>query len=168
MEDFHNGRPTDYKKEYDKIAYKLTLVGFTDEQLAATFDVTFQTINNWKHAHPSFFESIKKGKGAADGEVVASLYKRARGYSYTETTKEVVIDKETGESSMHITKQVTKDIAPDTGAAMAWLKNRQPRYWRDKHEIEVDDTKINKSIVQLADLINNPVPNRTIEDEEKE
>lgn len=34
-------------------------------------------------------------------------------------------------------KSVKKFIPPDTGAAMAWLKNRQPAKWRDKQEVDL-------------------------------
>lgn len=32
--------------------------------------------------------------------------------------------------------EVDKQIAPDTGAAAFWLKNRKPKVWKDKQEIE--------------------------------
>lgn len=32
--------------------------------------------------------------------------------------------------------EVDKQVAPDTGAAAFWLKNRKPDVWRDKHEVE--------------------------------
>jgi len=51
----NKGRPTKYKPEYDAQALKLCRLGATDEQLADFFNTTFQTINNWKKAHPSFF-----------------------------------------------------------------------------------------------------------------
>lgn len=36
-----------------------------------------------------------------------------------------------------VTKRVTKQVAPDTGAAAFWLKNRKPDVWRDKKETEL-------------------------------
>ena len=33
----------------------------------------------------------------------------------------------------------TIEHPPDTQAASLWLRNRQPRLWRDKHEIDVAD-----------------------------
>lgn len=36
-----------------------------------------------------------------------------------------------------ITKEVTKQVAPDTTAQIFWLKNRKPKEWRDKKETEV-------------------------------
>ncbi|WBY90949.1 HNH endonuclease [Enterococcus casseliflavus] len=41
------------------------------------------------------------------------------------------------DTSLVITKEVTKQVAPDTGAAAFWLKNRKPDVWRDKKETEL-------------------------------
>jgi len=126
------GRPTKYKEEYAEQAYKLCLLGATDKEIADFFGVTESTLNLWKKEYPEFSESLKNGKVVADAEVAASLYKRAKGYQYVETTYE----------NGAITKSVVKEVAPDTGAAMAWLKNRQKDRWRDRHE--VDQTIANK------------------------
>lgn len=106
-------------------------MGADDKRLADFFNVSEQTINAWKKAHPEFFESLKRGKEVADAEVAASLYKRAKGYQYEEITVEPGKD-----GKDVVTKRVVKEVAPDTGAAMAWLKNRQPQSWRDRHEVE--------------------------------
>jgi len=125
------GRPSKYKPEYAEQVYKLCLLGATDRELADFFGVSEQTLNTWKSQYPEFLESIKRGKLVADTEVAASLYKRAKGYQYEEITVEPGKD---GKEA--VTKRVVKEVAPDTGAAMAWLKNRRPQYWRDKQEIE--------------------------------
>lgn len=119
------GRPSKYKEEYAEQAYKLCLLGATDKELADFFEVSESTLNLWKKDE-EFSESIKKGKIIADADVAASLFKRARGYTYEEDTYE----------QGFLTKRVVKEVAPDTGAAMAWLKNRQKDKWRDKQEVE--------------------------------
>lgn len=119
------GRPTKYKPEYDKQAYKLCLLGYTDDDLATFFEVDVSTINRWKVEHDGFRESIKNGKEIADIEVVESLRRRALG--------------------MKLKKQVIKDgsiveledeIPPDPASMFFWLKNRQPKKWRDKQVTE--------------------------------
>ena len=80
-----NGAPTKYKKTHDKLVYKLCLLGSTDEQMADILEVSVSTFNNWKIAHPSFLESIKKGKHIADADIANSLHQRALGYSHKET-----------------------------------------------------------------------------------
>jgi hypothetical protein len=123
------GHPTDYKPEYNDQVYKLCLLGATDKDIAGFFDVAESTINNWKIAHPLFLESIKNGKVNADIEIAQSLHKRAKGYEINEEviTKEGI-------------QEVKKHIAPDPTSIIFWLKNRQPKMWRDKQEVDSNVT----------------------------
>ena len=121
-----NGRPTKYKKEYDEQAAKLCKLGATDVQLADFFGVTEKTLNNWKHEHPRFLQSLKKGKVFSDDKVEMALYDRAIGYEYDE------VKEEQGEQGMKRT--VTTKRIQDNTAAIFWLKNRRPEQWRDKVE----------------------------------
>ncbi|HCQ8390850.1 TPA: terminase [Klebsiella oxytoca] len=123
------GRPTKYQEAYAEQARKLCLLGYTDVDLADFFEVSEATINNWKHEYPEFLESIKKGKAVADGEVVAKLFHRATGYEHPED------DIRSVDGTIVITPTV-KHYPPDTTAAIFWLKNRQPKTWRDKQEVE--------------------------------
>ena len=130
------GRPTDYKVEYNEQAFKLCLLGATDAEIADFFGVEESTVNNWKIKHPKFLESLKNGKIKADAEVAESLRKRANGYKYTEKTFE------NGE----LTKETEKEVSPDTGACMAWLKNRQPKKWRDKQDLDIVSNNVNANL----------------------
>jgi len=125
------GRPTNYKKEYDEQAYKLCLLGATDKEMADFFNVKEQTINNWKKNHPSFFESIKRGKIVADANVAKSLYHRALGYSHPE-------DKIFNDNGEPLIVPTVKHYPPDPTAAIFWLKNRKPAEWRDKRDVQVE------------------------------
>ena len=138
------GRPTKYKEEYAEQAYNYCLLGAIDVQLASFFSVDISTIHQWKHDHPDFSDAIKKGKEIADLQVTESLKKRASG--------------------MKLKKQVVKDggiveiedeIAPDTAAAIFWLKNRQPKIWRDNQKIEhsgkVEVTSLGSLIDELSE-----------------
>lgn len=44
------------------------------------------------------------------------------------------LEEETGE--LIVTKEVVKEVVPDTTAQIFWLKNRKPAQWRDKQDIE--------------------------------
>lgn len=121
------GQPTSYRDEYTDWALKLTKLGATDKDMAEAFEVTEQTLNNWKQAHPEFFESIKKGKAIADAEVASKLFHRATGYEHPED------DIKSVNGEIVITPTV-KHYPPDTTAAIFWLKNRRPDLWRDKIE----------------------------------
>lgn len=132
------GAPTKYKPEYNKQAYKLCLLGYTDAELAEFFEVCEDTIHNWKKEYPEFFESVNAGKNIADAEVAESFLKRAKGYRYEEVTYEKIVLEDNKEeeidSELYKKKVVVKELPPDAGAALNWLKNRQPKKWRDKVE----------------------------------
>jgi hypothetical protein len=132
------GRPTDYRPEYNEQAYKLCLLGATDKELADFFDVTEQTINNWKSEYSEFFESIKKGKDLADANVADRLYQRAIGFEHDSEEIKVVSDGQGMGSSIERVP-VKKIYPPDTVAAIFWLKNRQKKKWRDKIEHGLTD-----------------------------
>jgi hypothetical protein len=119
------GRPTKYETKYNRQAYKMSLLGATDKELADIFEVAESTIYEWKNEHPKFSEAIKKGKDDADTKVADSLFKRALGYSHPD------VDIKMFEGEI-ITTKLTKHYPPDTTAAIFWLKNRQPGKWRDK------------------------------------
>jgi hypothetical protein len=127
------GRPTKYQPEYAEQALKLCRLGATDKELADFFLVDEKTINNWKDAHPEFFQSLKEGKAMADAEVADKLFKRATGYEH----KAVKISA-SPDGREHVTEYMER-YPPDTTAAIFWLKNRRPDAWRDK----VDHTHAN-------------------------
>lgn len=129
------GRPSAYRPEYVKQAYHLALLGATDADMASALDVNPSTINRWKLDHPDFCASIKRGKEEADGMVAKSLYRRALGYSHPAVKIITVARGNNGGSDV---EQVpyTERYAPDTTAAIFWLKNRRPDLWRDKHDVE--------------------------------
>lgn len=120
------GAPTKYKEEYAEQAFKYKLLGATDEEMAGFFEVSVKTFYNWKDEHPEFLQAIKAGGADADANVGKSLYSRANGYHYKETTEERT------DEGLVVTKVVEKYQAPDTGAAALWLGNRNPNRWRTK------------------------------------
>ncbi len=143
------GRPTAFKPEFPKIAYKLTLLGAIDKDLADAFDVSTQTINSWKHEFPEFLESIKNGKENADAFVAESLFKRATGYSHEDVDiRAVALGNNQGSEIVKTT--IIKHYPPDTVAAIFWLKNRRPKNWREKLEVLHDDPSAERFIDLIA------------------
>jgi hypothetical protein len=122
------GAPNKHQASFNKQAEKLCKLGATDKELADFFNVCEATINNWKKDFPEFLESIKKGKMLADANVAESLYKRAIGYKHKE-------DKIFQYEGSPVIVPTVKHYAPDSVAAIFWLKNRRPEMWKDKHEI---------------------------------
>ena len=157
-------RPSKYKEEYPKQAYKLCLIGATDAQLANFFEVNPDTIYEWKKVHEEFSESLKRGKQIADGEVAKSLYHRAKGYSH----KAVHISNYQGEITQ---TDIIKEYPPDTTACIFWLKNRQSEMWRDKREYAVneDNRDIEDfNIDELQQMLKDSLSEEAIEARKKE
>lgn len=121
------GRPSKYKEEFTEQARKLCLLGATDAELAEFFDVSEATLNTWKKEHPDFLESLKDGKLLADATIADSLYQRAKGYSHKAVKIMVVAG---------VVEQVEyiEHYPPDPTSMIFWLKNRQPKRWRDKQQ----------------------------------
>jgi len=90
------------------------LLGHTNVELAEFFGIAESTIYEWIKDHPSFAESLQKGREIANMEVVRALHKKAKGYE---------------EQGRH--------YPPDTAAMIFFLKNRKPEKWQDRREVAV-------------------------------
>ena len=132
------------KSKWDSVKDKLGLVeawcrdGLIEEEIAKKLNIGISTLSKYKVEHVELVEALKKGKEVIDYEVEQKLLKRAMGYEYNETTQENVFDAVTKTTSMEVTKIVTKTVLPDTTAQIFWLKNRKPKEWRDKHDIDAN------------------------------
>lgn len=122
--------------DYDKIGRMLHF-GLTDEDLAFVLCVSKMTINNWKKEDNDFYLLLKRQKEIADAKVVFSLYERATGYEHPD----VHISNFQGVITI---TDITKHYAPDPTSMIFWLKNRDPENWRDKTEIEVKTSLLDK------------------------
>lgn len=133
----HAGQPTKYRTQYCKPARALCELGATDIELAEYFDVSIPTIWRWRNEHKEFFKASKDGKSGADARVVQSLFSRASGYSHPDVEIKVV---SRGEGVSEVVEvPVIKHYPPDPTSMIFWLKNRQPKEWRDKTETVLSD-----------------------------
>ena len=123
------GRPVKYNTTLDDLAFRLSLLGHTDEQIAGVIGINTDTLNEWKKRHKTFSVSIKEGKEDADSKVAKSLYHRALGFAHEDTDIKMYEGK-------IIETKIIKQYPPDATSAIFWLKNRQPKGWRDKQEVE--------------------------------
>ena len=117
------GRPSRFPAKNLAAIRKLVYMGATDADIAEAFEVTEQTVNNWKIKHPDFFESLKDWKKDADANVEKALYQRAIGCDIPE-------DKVFNNNGEPLIVEGRKHYPPDTAAAFIWLQNRKPNDWR--------------------------------------
>ena len=125
------GRPTDYKPEYDERVFNMALLGLNDVQMAALIGTSEKTFNEWKKQHPSFLQSLTRGKEDADAKVARSMYERALGVTIIEEA--VTKDGEV--------VQLRKQLPSDTAAAKHWLSNRQRGKWANNGENTIKTTE---------------------------
>ena len=125
------GRPSVYLDEYAGQAAKLAALGATDIEVADFFDVDVRTIYRWKHDHEEFCQALNVGKAKADERVINSLYQKAVGYE-----QDAVKIFMPANAEEPVYAPYREKIAPDTTAAIFWLKNRKPADWRDKSEVD--------------------------------
>jgi len=128
-----NGRPPMYTEWLTEEGLgqvkKWAEEGLINKQIAHKMGINNATLYEWQGRFPDFADAIKKGKKVIDEQVENSLLKRAMGYQYEEETW---LKNHDGE--MVVVKKVLKSQAPDVTAQIFWLKNRNPKEWREKVE----------------------------------
>lgn len=152
--------------------------GLTDEQIAHNMGVAYSTLKNWKSDHLAILAALKRGKEVVDRQVENALYERAlggvRSVKKTFKVKQTYYDDQGRKCEKEELKTAMDEVyvPGDTTAQIFWLKNRKQEEWRDKRVIDDDgdnkaDTLI-KNMRTIADILQNPVENRSIEDFEQE
>ena len=121
--------------------------GLTDEMIAKNIGISVKTLYEWKNKFSDICEALKRGKEIIDIEVENALLKSALGY------EDIEIEITTDFSGNEIKKEKRKQVPPNTTALIFWLKNRQPKKWRDKQDIEVSKS-MDDSIKEIEDYLN--------------
>lgn len=133
-----------YSPEMCEEVHNLALLGLSLNQIAGVIGVDDKTISVWMRTYPEFAAAITEGRDVADGEVVRSLWERATGSKVIE--QHVFYDEKRGTT---IIEQTIKEYPPESGACMQWLKNRQPKLWRDRQHDALTEDGININIIEL-------------------
>jgi hypothetical protein len=138
------GRPTLYDERLHAIAGNLAKLGLIDDEIADALGIARSTLYEWKNRYPDFSDAINGGKVLADAVVVSKLYDRACGAEWVEQQAFKV---RRGSDEEVEVVDVRRASPPDTAACIFWLKNRQPKHWRDRVEESVSD--VNEAAVEL-------------------
>lgn len=109
--------------------------GLTDEDIAHNIGISRSTLKEWKKKIPAISATLNTNKAIADIRVENALFKKAIGC----TVNEKVISKiKNPDGTVTETERtVERELPPDTTAGIFWLKNRKPKDWRDKQEVEL-------------------------------
>ena len=136
--------------------------GFDNAQVAKLLCLNPTYFSGLISKYPEISEALKKGRRPLNVLVENSLYKRATGLKVKSQTRRWIEEdcscKGKDESCIYcngtgklatnkeLVMETETELPPDTGAAMAWLKNRKPDQW-NKQPSKVDLTSDGKSIV---------------------
>ena len=110
---------------------RLAMLGMPDKDIAQVLGVNPTRFSKWKNRYPSIKVTLERGRVIPSSNVVASLYKRANGFS--------VPEEKLFYSAKHnkvYRANTRRYYPPDTVAQIFWLKNNYPDFWRDKKEVE--------------------------------
>jgi hypothetical protein len=128
---------------------------------------------DWKNKYQDIADALKKNKDAADYEVENALYESTLG-KYVTVKKAIKVKRVLVENGVRKEfediKMVDEQqyIPPNTTAQIFWLKNRQPKKWRDKVDVEQKGNMehILKNMETMSDVLKRTAPDRNIEDYE--
>ena len=135
------------KTKYNKITTPILIAelakrGYTDAQMAKALGVDRATLHRWCKRYPELKEASEDGKEIADDVIVDSLYNRAKGHTIKDKK---ILKNPDGSVRQEITE---REVSPDTTACIFWLKNRRPKEWRDKHDVE-HSGEVEQSVIIL-------------------
>ena len=138
--------------------------GLSDEDIAKSIGINKATLYRWKAKSAVISDTLKDGKLVADLTVESALFKKATGFTVTDTKTTSFLDKETGELVEGKSEVTTKHVLPDTLAIMFWLKNRRPDLWKDKivEQGDTTETQLNTYLTKLSDVIKSSNPIATV------
>lgn len=126
------GRPSMLNDMTKALILRMYKNHLKDDTIAEIIGISDTTLDNWKKSDASFLGSIKDMKEMADEAIESSLLHRAMGYSCKAT--KVFLDQRSGRTIEH---EYIEHYPPDPTSMIFWLKNRQPKKWRDKQETEI-------------------------------
>lgn len=105
---------------------KLGESGLTLTEMASFFDLPYASFYEALERRPDLKAILDEAKDVPNKKVEASLFRRAIGYE----TREII--KIEGKPA----KVIISEIAPNVMAGVFWLKNRDPKRWRDTIDVK--------------------------------
>lgn len=164
------GRPSLFKFEYVEQVERLGMLNLSNREIAHTFGISEDTLNQWISAYPDFRKALHAGRDGADETVVRALLARAVGYEHPEDDIRTVSLGDNQGSEIVITP-TTKRYPPDVGAITMWLTNRRRGQWRSPNSTAEGDGGLSpqdraaavKAAVQAA-LAEAPLPQPASDD----
>jgi len=158
LEPKKRGRKTKFRKSFCKVLEDMMKDGATDTQIADVLKIHVSTLYQYLQDYPEFNDARKRGEKIIVEKVKGALIQRALGYEYEETEQKISKNRATGAEVPILLKRVKKQMAPDVGAIIFWLKNKAPDEFKDKFEFDGEALKnIKVEVVSIKSTMPEPV-----------
>lgn len=133
-----------FEPEYTGEAERLIAAGFTEKDLAYTFNVPHGAVDSWKRNIPAFKAACVEGKKREKKRLVAKALLSAVGYDY-ETSK-VKTHKDKEGNTLKIEETKFKNHQPANHNLLMFIlcnidHQLGDKEWFSKHKLEIDETK---------------------------
>jgi len=150
-----------YRPENDDIAARLIGSGFSENDLAYTFNVPASAIKGWKRSFPSFKKACNDGKRGQLKRLVASGMKEATGYDWI--AKKIKTKKDAEGNTIEIEEQVIPMHQAGNATLATFmmcnlsnqLKLIDEEAFKSKQKVEVENKNLNLNLT--AELIGDQI-----------
>jgi len=150
-----------YKPEYDDIASRLIAVGFNENNLADTFNITPAALKGWKRSFSSFKQACNDGKRGQLKRIVASGLREATGYNWTDKKTKTTYDAEGNVDKVEV-QDIPMHQAGNASLAMFMMCNISNQLklsdedaFKSRQKVEVENKNLNFTIT--AELIGDQI-----------
>lgn len=136
--------PNKWRPEYAEQCRHMMMLGATDVEMAAALGVSLDAFKAFKKDKYGLQLALRRGKLEADAKVVASVFKRATGFTVRSEKVFLASRKSIEKDGDQVTTIVEPEVVrvetaeyypPDVGAGRYWLNNRRSAQWSDRQEI---------------------------------
>jgi hypothetical protein len=104
--------------------------GLTDEEICANLQIGHSAFYMYKSRYSEFSDALRMATDDSNAQVVNALFKRCIGYEFEE--KKIIQEVDANGTITGKRVEVTKkQIGPDVGAIIFYLKNRYSSLWRN-------------------------------------
>jgi hypothetical protein len=137
-----------FRPEMVQQAYKLYLLGRTDEQVADFFGVKRDAIYVWVRNRPEFREARKEGRVAADANVASSTYDNCHDRKIKVKKKKWL---NTKDGPCEVEEEEEVFVRADSRAQQFWMQNRHPELWNKQAQASLEkEVKHEENLIELA------------------
>jgi len=132
MSKMRTGNRTAYKPEFVELVEKRASEGYLNFEIAKSLGVSPAGFSKYLKVYPELKEALDRGRQIPTAKIERALYKRALGYEAEDV--EAYID---SDNRLIKARKLKRHIPGDVGAMTFWLKNKKPKVWADKKQLEL-------------------------------